>query len=106
MVIIGMLMDDGSAITLCTPILLPLVTELGISPIHFAAIIGVNLGMGCVTPPTAPLLYMGCSICGTPVNKALKPTFLMILVAWLPTLILTTYVPALSTTLPKLFGLM
>jgi len=106
MVIIGMLMDDGSGITLCTPILLPLCVQYGVSPIHFAAILGINLGMGCVTPPTAPLLYMGCGIAGTPVNKALKPTFIMILCAWLPTLILTTYIPDLSLFLPRLAGLL
>ena len=55
MIIIGMIMDDVSGILLCTPILLPVVTALGIHPVHFAAILGVNLGMGNVTPPTAPI---------------------------------------------------
>ena len=105
MVFIGMLMDDGSGITLCTPLLLPICLSIGVSPIHFAAILGINLGMGCVTPPTAPLLYMGCGIAGTPVNKALKSTFIMILFAWIPTLILVTYIPSLSLWLPRMFGL-
>lgn len=59
MIIIGMLMDDASAVLLATPILLPLAIKLGVSPIQFAAIVGVNLGMGNITPPTAPLLYLG-----------------------------------------------
>lgn len=104
MIIIGCLMDDVSGVLLCTPLLLPLMTQIGISPVHFAAILGVNLGMGNVTPPTAPLLYIGCRMTGARVDSALKPTFAMILFAWLPTLILTTYFPALSLTLPKLFG--
>lgn len=105
MVFIGMLMDDGSGITLCTPLLLPICESIGVSPIQFAAILGINLGMGCVTPPTAPLLYMGCGIADTPVNKALKPTMILILFAWLPTLILVTYVPDLSLWLPRLAGM-
>jgi len=56
MILLGMLMDDTSGVLLATPILLPIVTELGVSPIQFAAIVGVNLGMGNITPPTAPLL--------------------------------------------------
>ena len=104
MIIIGMLMDDVSGILLCTPILLPLMREIGIDPIHFAAIIGVNLGMGNITPPTAPLLYIGCRLTGTSLNQTMKPTLIMLFGAWLPTLLLTTYVPQISLFLPNLFG--
>ena len=101
-VIIGMLMDDVSGVLLASPLLLPIAMKLGVDPIHFAAIIGVNLGMGNVTPPTAPLLYLGARVANTQVNKMLWPTTLMILFAWLPTLIVTTYVPAVSLWLPNL----
>ena len=101
-VIIGMLMDDVSGVLLASPLLLPIAQKLGVDPIHFAAIIGVNLGMGNVTPPTAPLLYLGARVANTPVNKMLWPTTLMILFAWLPTLIITTYVPEVSLWLPNL----
>jgi len=102
MIIIGMIMDDVSAMLLCTPILLPVVTKLGISPIHFAAIIGVNLGLGNVTPPTAPTLYFGGRIANTPVSQMLKPAMIFILFAWLPTLVAVTYIPELSLWLPRL----
>lgn len=102
MVIIGMLMDDGSGIMLCTPLLLPIVKSLGVSPIHFAAILGVNLGMGNITPPTAPMLYFASQVGDSPVGEMLKPTMQLIIFAWLPTLIITTYVPELSLTLPRL----
>ena len=75
---------------------------IGIDPIQFAAIIGVNLGMGNITPPTAPLLYLGARVGSTSVNSMLKPTLIMILFAWIPTLILTTFVPWLSLGLPEL----
>lgn len=106
MIIIGMLMDDCSGTILVTPILLPIMQELGVSPIHFAAILGVNIGMGNVTPPTAPLLYLGGRIAEAEVKDMLKPTFQLIGFAWLPTLIITTYFPQFATLLPRLCGLM
>ncbi len=104
MVVMGMLMDDCSGVLLVTPILLPVVTAIGVSPIHFAAIVGVNLGMGNITPPTAPLLYLAGRVADAEVKDMLKPTLALIIFAWIPTLILTTYVPQLSLFLPKLFG--
>ena len=102
LVIIGMLMDDVSGVLIASPLMLPIVRDLGVDPIQFAAIIGVNLGMGNITPPTAPLLYLGARIGNTSVNSMLKPTFAMILFAWIPTLLLTTFVPAVSLALPEL----
>ncbi|MCG8688804.1 MAG: TRAP transporter large permease [Desulfobacterales bacterium] len=103
MIIIGMLMDDASGILISTPILIPVVQELGISPIHFAAIQGVNLGMGTITPPTAPLLYLGARVGKTPVPEMLKPTMIYIIFAWIPTLILTTVFPQIALFLPEFF---
>ena len=105
LIIIGMIMDDTSAILLTTPIMLPVVTALGIDPIHYAAIMGVNLGLGCVTPPCAPFLYLGSRIGGAPINEMLGPTMWFIAFAWLPTLALTTYIPSLSLALPRALGL-
>ena len=99
--IVGMVMDDGSAIMLCTPLLLPVVMKLGVSPIHFAAILGVNLGMGCITPPTAPVLFFAAQVGEAPVEEMVKPTLQLIVFAWIPTLILTTYIPALALSLPQ-----
>ena len=101
MVIIGMLMDDVSAVLLSTPILLPVVMQLGITPIHFAAIVGVNLGMGNVTPPTAPLLYLSGQLNGARTHETLTPTLYILAFAWLPTLVFTTYMPVLSQWLPS-----
>ncbi len=101
LVAIGMLMDDVSGVLLAAPLLLPMVQDIGIDPIQFAAIIGVNLGMGNITPPTAPLLYLGARVGSTSVNSMLKPTMIMILFAWIPTLLLVTFVPSLSLWLPE-----
>jgi tripartite ATP-independent transporter DctM subunit len=105
MIFIGMLMDDVSAVLLATPLMLPLALELGISGTQFAAIVGVNLGMGNITPPTAPLLYLSGQLSGASIKDAMKPTMYMICFAWLPTLMLVTFIPEISLWLPKLAGL-
>ena len=105
MILIGMLMDDISGLLLSAPLLLPIVTGVGMDPVHFAAVLGVNLGMANITPPTAPLLYLGARVTETPVNKMLAPTLIMIVFAWFPTLLLTTFAPDLALWLPRLvFG--
>lgn len=101
-IVMGMLIDDVSGILLLTPILLPLATSVGVDPIHFAAILGVNLGLANITPPTAPLLYFGGQVGKASIRSMLKPTFVLILLAWVPVLLLTTYVPSLSLWLPEL----
>ncbi len=100
MIVMGMLMDDCSAVMLSTPILLPIAMKIGVSPIHFAAIVGVNLGMGNITPPCAPLLYLSSSVGKASINDMLGPAMSFILYGWIPILAITTYFPAFSTWLP------
>jgi len=102
LIILGMLVDDISGMMLATPILLPVVTQLGVDPIHFAAMIGVNLGMGNITPPTAPMLYLAGRIGKAQVKDMMMPTMCMILFAWVPVLIMTTYIPNIALFLPRL----
>ncbi|MDL2226078.1 TRAP transporter large permease [Deltaproteobacteria bacterium OttesenSCG-928-M10] len=101
MVLIGMLMDDVSGTLLCTPLLLPLMAASGVSPYHFAAILGVNLGLGNITPPTAPLLYLGGRLGNASISQTIRPTLWLILGAWIPTLIVTTYWAPLALALPS-----
>jgi len=102
MVLIGMLMDDVSGVLLASPLLFPIAQKLGVDPIQFAAVLGVNLGMGNITPPTAPLLYLGARVTGAKVSEMLSPTLIMILFAWIPTLLITTFIPEVSLFLPNL----
>ena len=76
--------------------------KLGVDPIRFAAIIGVNPGMGNITPPTAPLLCPGGPFGNTSVNAMMKPTLIMILFFRFPTLLLTTCIPEVSPAFPDL----
>ncbi len=102
LIILGMIMDDFSGLLLATPMLLPVVQELGIHPVHFAAIIGVNLGMGNITPPTAPLLYFAARIGKTELKGMLQPTLAFVIFGYLPVLLITTFIPEFSLWLPRL----
>ncbi len=103
MIIMGMIMDDFSGLVLSASLLTPIAQSAGVDPVHFAAILGVNLGMGNITPPTAPLLYLGTRVTGVSVRDMMKPTLLFLLFAWMPTLILVTFIPQISMFLPNLF---
>lgn len=100
--IMGMIMDDTSCLLLGTPILLPVVQSFGVDPIHFAAIMGVNVAIGLLTPPTAPALYFGIQVTKTPLSGMLKTDIILLVTCWLPTLIAVTYFPNLALWLPKL----
>ena len=99
---LGMIMDDTSAMLLTVPILVPIAQAFSISPIHLAAVVGVNLGLGIITPPCAPMLYLGSRVAQCPIVDMLKPTVIFIIFAWLPTLALVTYIPSLSLWLPRI----
>ncbi len=100
----GMIVNDITGMILLAPLLLPLVSHLGVTPVHFAAIMGVNLAMGGVTPPYASILYLGMRIGKCEFAEILKPTMIFLLVGYLPIVFLTTYWPPLVTFLPTLLG--
>ena len=94
-------MDMAALILICTPIFLPVVISLGMDPIQFGIILMMNLGLGLCTPPVGACLFVGCAIGGVKIEQAVKtiwPFYIAIFVA----LMLTTYIPALSMTLPHL----
>ncbi|MCK5763158.1 MAG: TRAP transporter large permease [Clostridiales bacterium] len=103
--LVGMIVNDITGMILVAPLLLPLIVELGISPIHFAAIMGVNLAMGGVTPPYASILYLGMRIGKAEFTEILKPTMVFLLFGYLPVVFVTTFWEPLSMFLPRLFGL-
>ncbi|MDY2985016.1 MAG: TRAP transporter large permease [Synergistes jonesii] len=102
LIILGMIMDDTSSMLLAVPILMPIARSFGIDPIQLGAIMGMNLGLGLITPPCAMMLYFGSRVSKVPVAEMMKPTLMFIAFAWVPTLLLTTYIPALSLWLPRL----
>jgi tripartite ATP-independent transporter DctM subunit len=102
LLIIGMFLDDISGSILAAVILLPVAKQVGVDPIHFAAIVGTNLGLGNVTPPCAPLLFVAGSVTGLDLHAFLRPALRFMLLGHLPVVLLVTYVPALGTLLPDL----
>jgi TRAP-type C4-dicarboxylate transport system permease large subunit len=102
--LVGMVVNDVTAIILIAPLLLPLMGALGISPIQFAAIMGVNTAMGGVTPPYASILYLGARIGKVPVTKVIRPAMLLIITGYLPVVFLTSFWDDLSMFLPNFFG--
>ncbi len=101
LLLIGMIVDDISGSVLAAVIFLPVITQLGIHPIHFAAIVGVNLGLGNVSPPCAPMLYMAGGVSKLPLDKYLMPTLKFLVFGHLPMVLLVTFVPELSLFLPQ-----
>lgn len=104
LLIVGMVVNDATGMLLVAPLLLPLVLELGITPVHFAAIMGVNLAMGGVTPPYASILYLAMRVGKAEFAEVFKPVMVFIIFGYVPTVLLTTYWAPLSLFLPQLLG--
>jgi len=98
---LGTLMDMAPLILIMTPILMPVITSIGIDPVHFGMIMMVNLGIGLLTPPVGGVLFVGSAVARLPIEqvvKAMMPFFIALLVV----LGMVTYIPALSLWLPNL----
>ncbi|MDO4621442.1 MAG: TRAP transporter large permease [Eubacteriales bacterium] len=102
--IMGTFMETNACIILMTPILLPVVTALGVSPVHFGIITIVNLAIGFVTPPLGANLFMASAIGHVELNK-LSKTIWPWIIAMIIALILITYIPAITLALPTAMGL-
>ena len=102
LLLLGTFMDMSPLIVITTPILLPVVMEVGVDPVHFGIIMMLNLGMGLVTPPVGSVLFVGAAIGKIPVEKAIR-TIWPFYFALLISLMLITFIPQLSLALPGLF---
>ncbi len=103
LLLVGTFMDMTPAVLIFTPIFLPVVTQLGINPIHFGIIMVLNLCVGLCTPPVGSVLFIGCGIANCRIDKVLRP-LLPLFVAMFIALMLVTYIPEISMIVPKLFG--
>ncbi|MBA7571425.1 C4-dicarboxylate TRAP transporter large permease protein DctM [subsurface metagenome] len=103
LLICGMFLDVIPALLITTPIFLPLMVTMGISPLHYGAICVLNLVIGLITPPVGMCLFVGANIAKISiekVSKSLIPFFISVLIA----LIMVTYWPAISVWLPTICG--
>lgn len=100
---VGVFMDMTPAVLIFTPIFLPIVTALGVDPVHFGIIMVLNLSVGLCTPPVGSVLFIGCSVSGLSIDKVIKPLIPMF-VAMVVVLLLVTYLPQISLWLPNRLG--
>jgi len=100
---VGVFMDMTPAVLIFTPIFLPIVTGLGIDPIHFGIIMVLNLSVGLCTPPVGSVLFIGCSIANVKIEQVIKPLLPMFIVM-IVTLLMVTYIPQISMWLPHALG--
>ena len=101
---VGVFMDMTPAVLIFTPIFLPVVTKLGMDPVHFGIVMVLNLCIGLCTPPVGSVLFVGVGIAKTSIQKVIKP-LLPLFLAMIVALFLITYIPQLTLWLPSLFNL-
>lgn len=100
---VGVFMDMTPAVLIFTPIFLPIVTNLGLDPVHFGIIMVLNLSVGLGTPPVGSLLFIGCSVSQVKIETVIKPLIPMFIVMII-SLLLVTYIPDISMWLPTRLG--
>jgi C4-dicarboxylate transporter DctM subunit len=100
--VLGMFLHSAAAIILVVPIVMPLVTAVGIDPVHFGLVVTLNLAIGQQTPPVASVLIAACSIARTDIGETTK-TNLGFIGVLLGVLFLNTYVPEISLVLVRAF---
>ena len=101
LLLLGCIMDMAPLILIMTPILLPVVQKFGMDPVQFGIMLIANLAIGLLTPPVGSCLYAGCAVGGAKIEKVTKcmlPFYLTMVIV----LLMITFIPALSMTLPNL----
>lgn len=104
LLVVGTFMDPTPAVLIFTPIFLPICTTFGMHPVQFGIMISMNLCIGTITPPVGSILFTGCKVGHVKIEQVIKPLlpyFGLILIM----LLLVTYIPAISMTLPSLANL-
>ena len=101
--ILGTFLDSTPAIILAVPILLPLVQQYGVDPVHFGIITTVNLAIGMSAPPVGITLFVSSSISETPLTTMVR-FMLPIWAVMVGILLVITYIPQISMLLPAIFG--
>jgi tripartite ATP-independent transporter DctM subunit len=104
LLVLGCLMDMAPLILICTPILLPVVVNFAVDPVHFGIILLLNLGIGLLTPPVGATLFVGCAVGKVTIEQVMREIwpFYGVMVA---VLALVTYIPSISLWLPKALNL-
>ena len=100
LLVLGCLVDMAPAILICTPILLPVVMNFGVDPVHFGMIMLLNLGIGLCHPPVGAILFVGCAVGKVTIEEVMRKIWPFYGVMFF-VLMLVTYIPAISLWLPS-----
>ncbi len=103
LLLFGIFIEPLPGVMVLVPILAPVAIKLGIDPIHFAMVVIVNLTLGMITPPVGGLLFVTCNVSRVPMTQLVRE-LVPFLWAHGVVLLLLTFVPALSTWLPRALG--
>ena len=101
LLLLGCIMDMAPLIIICTPILLPVVTQFGMDPVQFGCMLILNLAVGLCTPPVGSALFVGCAIGKIRIEKVVK-VMLPMYAGMVFVLLLVTFVPQISLWIPNL----
>jgi tripartite ATP-independent transporter DctM subunit len=104
LLVLGCLVDMAPSILICTPILLPVMVNFGVDPVHFGMIMLLNLGIGLCHPPVGAILFVGCAVGKVTIEEVMRRIWPFYGVMFM-VLMLVTYVPSISLWLPRLLGL-
>jgi tripartite ATP-independent transporter DctM subunit len=104
LLVLGCLVDMAPSILICTPILLPVMMNFGVDPVHFGMIMMLNLGIGLCHPPVGAILFVGCAVGKVTIEEVMRRIWPFYGVMF-AVLMLVTYFPAISLWLPRLLGL-
>ncbi|NLD69700.1 MAG: TRAP transporter large permease [Limnobacter sp.] len=103
LIVVGTFMENGPALVMLCPVLYPVAAKFGVDPYHFSMIVGINLVIGLITPPVAICLSIAALLAKAPPREVTREALPFFFTA-IGVLMLITFVPALSTWLPKVVG--
>ena len=104
LLLIGMLLEPVAALLITVPVLMPVAAQFEIDPLHLGVVMVLNLVIGLLTPPVGLVLYILSSVTGAPVQRVVWGT-LPFLIPLAITLLVVTFVPAVSLWLPRALGM-
>src|SRR6202162_2016300 len=104
LLVLGCLVDMAPSILICTPLLLPVMMNFGVSPVHFGIIMMLHLGIGLCHPPVGAILFVGCAVGKVTLEQVMRRIWPFYAVMF-AVLMLVTYLPSISLWLPRLLGL-
>jgi len=102
LLLVGTFMETTASLIILTPVLLPLAKQIGLDPIHFGAIMVLNLVIGLTTPPLGVCLFVSSGIAGISLER-ISRAMIPFLLAAIVVLLLVTYIPSLSMWIPQLY---